>query len=149
MSIRDWSSAKVRLVMLAIAAPFMTIWVIVGYAQESSGQNPDCAHADTAARHWAVVIPGIHAGLAGGAETPNLSRDTADAADAIRGEADSITDSTLKTKVLALATALDRVSRGNPSSPPNGFPDKDYMGGMQGATSALHDLKIACPDIGD
>lgn len=132
--------------MLAVVSPFLVIWVIVGYAREP---NTDCVHADAAARHWATVVADVHAGLGGRTENPTLSRDAADAASAIRHEADQVIDPTLRDKVLALATALERISRGNPSSAPNGWPDTNFMGGTQEATAALGELARACPTLGD
>lgn len=118
-------------------------------APDEKELSADCARADQAARHWARVLPVMQGGMFGDSDTTNLSRDTAGAAAAVRREAAAIEDAALQTKVNALATALEKVSRGNPKSPPNGWPDKEYVGGYQGTTAALHDLKIACPDIGD
>ncbi|WP_395307353.1 hypothetical protein V4U86_18230 [Mycobacterium sp. AMU20-3851] len=46
---------------------------------------------------------------------------------------------------MTLADNLDRVSHGSPSGPPNGFPDKNYVGGLQDSLSTGHALKLACP----
>ena len=48
-----------------------------------------------------------------------------------------------------LAGQLEHVSRGNPSVPPNGFTDKNYVGGLNGMMSTAQDLKVACPEAGD
>lgn len=96
-------------------------------------------------RHWGQVLSDIQLGMSSKVDTAKLSRDTADAADAVRREAASITDSSMQNQVISLATHLEQVSRGNPSSAPNGFPDKNYMGGYQGTMTDIHDLKVACP----
>ncbi|MCG7579602.1 hypothetical protein [Mycolicibacterium sp. OfavD-34-C] len=149
MSFREWSGTKVRLILLAAVVPVMIIWVVISYATESADKpTGDCLSAENAVRHWASVLSDVQKSMAGDVDT-TLSVDTAQAAAAIRGEADVIGDSALRTTVLELAAQLDRVSRGDPSSPPNGFPDKDYMGGYQGTLAAVHDIKAACPEIGD
>jgi hypothetical protein len=118
---------------------------------DAHGTRPseDCAHVDQALRHWGVVLPGIQVALTGQADTTTLSRDTANAAGTVRREAESIEDPDLKATVTTLAGQLDLVSQGNSSSPPNGVPDKDYVGGLNGMMSTAHDLKVACPEAGD
>ncbi|MDY6997897.1 MAG: hypothetical protein SW019_14955 [Actinomycetota bacterium] len=149
MSFREWSGTKIRLIMLAAVLPIMIIWVVISYATESADEpTGDCLSAENAVRHWASVLPDVQKGMAGRVDT-TLSGETAQAAVAVRDEANVIGDATLRTAVLELAAQLERVSRGDPSSPPNGFPDKDYVGGYQGTVTAVGDIKAACPEIGD
>ncbi|MED5816560.1 hypothetical protein VST63_29725 [Mycolicibacterium sp. 050232] len=146
MGLPDWSGAKIRLVMLAVAAPVMLIMVAVGYATEDSDKpSADCQRVDRVAHH--LVIP---SGLVGrdGAGDPNAPRQAAAAATAAREEAAAIEDPDLKRKALAFADALHQFGQGNPSAPPNRWPDKNYMGGYQNSLSALHELKLACPNVG-
>lgn len=149
MSIRDWSKAKFTLlialpVLLVIAIP-MVVW---SYRTEAPSLSGDCLRVDQAMRHWMGVLPRIQHGMAD-AEDTALDSDTAAAAAAIRGEAETIQDPALRSTVLTLADHLDRVSRGSPSSPPNGFPDRNYVGGMQDSMSTGHALKLACPGAVD
>ncbi|WP_264006458.1 hypothetical protein, partial [Mycolicibacterium sphagni] len=65
--------------------------------------------------------PQIQRGLVDPVDTRRVSDVTAAAA-AIRGEAAAIEDPTLRSTTVRLADNLERVSNGNPSSPPNGFP---------------------------
>lgn len=131
----DWSAAKVRLVMWAAALPFMVGYVIWGYWDERASET-DCTHADQAMRQWALVIAQMNAAPIGLDGVPDLERDASAAADAIRGEATSIEDSELQIQLRTLADDMDKVSRGTASNPPDGL-------------SALHEMQVACPDIGD
>ncbi|MEW2483834.1 hypothetical protein AB0876_30045 [Mycobacterium sp. NPDC049093] len=149
MALRDWSSAKVRLVMLAAASPLMLIMVVVGYADDSSDElSADCQRADQIAHQWVKVVPGVLKGMGVGEVDPNLARDAGEATTAVRDEAASIEDQDLKRKALTFADALHRISQGNPRTPPNGWPDKNFVGGFQDGTEALHELKLACPNVG-
>ncbi|OMC37336.1 hypothetical protein A5740_04950 [Mycobacterium sp. GA-1841] len=134
--------------MLAVTAPVMLIMVAIGYATDDSDEpSADCRHADQIAHHFVSVAPGAISGLAGEADR-DVTRKAAEAATAARAEAASIEDPDLRRKALAFADALQLFSQGNPSAPPNGWPDKNYMGGYQNSTKALHDLKLACPNVG-
>lgn len=149
MAIRDWSKAKFTLliglpVFLVISIPIV-VW---DYRTEAPRPSGDCLHVDQAMRHWMRVLPAIQSGL-GDADDTALVSDTAAAATAIRGEAEAIQDPALRSTAMTLADNLERVSRGSPSSPPNGFPDRNYMGGMQDSISTGHALKLACPGAVD
>lgn len=146
MGLPDWSGAKIRLVMLAVAAPVMLIMVLVGYATEDSDEpSADCQRVDQVAHH--LVMPGVSAGK-DGAGDPNAPREAAAAAVAARDEAASIEDPDLRRKALAFADALQQFGQGNHSAPPNGWPDRNYMGGYQNSISALYELKLACANVG-
>ncbi|BBX29949.1 hypothetical protein GCM10009632_48300 [Mycolicibacterium alvei] len=135
--------------MLAVAAPIMLIMVVVGYADESSDElSDDCRRADQIAHQWVKVVPGVLQGMGVGEVDPNLARDAGEAATAVRDEAASIEDRDLKRKALRFADALQRISQGNPRTPPNGWPDNNFVGGFQDGTDALHELKLACPNVG-
>jgi protein-disulfide isomerase len=142
MAIPTLSKGRILIVLLALAVPVL-VFVVHDKASE------DCVRVDQALRHWVAVLPDIHRALAGHAETGTLASDTAAAAEGVREEAESIADSAPKATVTSLADTLDLVSQGNPKSPPNGFPDKTFMSGFNDMTSISHDLKVACPDIGD
>lgn len=149
MAIRDWSKARLTVlialpVLLVIGIP-MVVW---SYHTEAPGLSGDCLHVDQAMRQWMRVLPRIQGGLVNADDTA-LDSDTAAAAAAIRGEARAIQEPTLRSTVLKLADDLDRVSQGSPSSPPNGFPDGNYVGGMQDSMSTGHALKLACPGAVD
>lgn len=133
--------------MLAGAVPIMVIMIVT--APDEEMLSSDCTRVDQSLRHWGRVLTDIQLGMTADSDTTNLSRDTAEAANAVRGEAASITDSSLRAKVVTLADNLDRVSHGDPKSPPNGWPDKNYMGGYQGTMATVHDLIKACPGVGD
>ena len=113
--------------------------------------SSDCAHADLAFRRWDSVYPDISEAMIPKepVDITSLSTDVANAASAVRREAAQIEDQDLKAEVTKLASQLDLISEGNPISPPNGWPDKNYMGGYQGAISTIGELKKACPDLGD
>ncbi|MGE2833559.1 hypothetical protein [Mycobacterium sp. SMC-4] len=149
MSWRDWSSARIRLTMLAVVTPIMALWVVIGYVTESDEPTGDCLAAENGVRRWAAVLPDIHAGMPGDVAAATLSDATAQAAAGIRDDAETIDDLELRNLVTALAEELERVSRGDPSSPPNGWPDKNYMGGYQGSVRVVGEIKRACPEIGD
>ncbi|WP_131812662.1 hypothetical protein [Mycolicibacterium peregrinum] len=134
MALRDWSSAKVRLVMLAAASPLMLIMVVVGYADGPSDE--DCGHAEQAMAHWLSVQLDTHRAMTGPAPT-TLSTDAADAAAAVRQEATAIEDSGLRQTASTLANQLDQVSKGN------------HVRGYEGTAEAIQDLKTACPKAGD
>lgn len=91
-----------------------------------------------------TVLPRIQLSMAkeGG---PTVLSDVVAAARAVRVEAEAIGDAELRSTVMRLAGNLDQVSKGSPSSPPNGFPDRNYVGGMQDSMSTGHALKLACP----
>ncbi|CQD18525.1 hypothetical protein A5731_24650 [Mycolicibacterium conceptionense] len=149
MGLPDWSGAKIRLVMLAVAMPVMLIMVAVGYATEDSEEpSADCQRADQIAHQWVNVVPGVLQGMGVGEVDPNLARDAGEAATAVRDEAASIEDHDLKRQALRFADALQRISEGNPRMPPSGWPDKNFVGGFQDGTDALHELKVACPNVG-
>ncbi|MCF6390170.1 hypothetical protein L2K20_24615 [Mycobacterium sp. MBM] len=145
MGIRDWSRAKITFliglpVFLVIAVP-MVVW---GYRSEPPPLSGDCVHVDQALRHWMTVLPRIQLSMAKAGDTTLLS-DVGAAARAVRVEAAAIEGPTLRSTVIKLADNLDRVSRGSPTSPPNGFPDRNYVGGLQDSMSTGHALKLACP----
>ena len=145
MALRDWSKAKFTVlialpVFLVIGVP-MVVW---RYHTEPASLSGDCLHVDQAMRHWMRVLPRIQLGLGEAGDTALLS-DIAAAAAAIRGEGEAVQDPELRSTTMALADNLSRVSRGSPNSPPNGFPDRDYVGGMQDSMSTGHALNLACP----
>ena len=149
MAISDWSRAKITIfiglpIFLVVTIPAV-IW---SYHSETPRLSGDCLHVDQVLRHWAHVLPRVQRALTD-AQDPALISDTATAAVAIRDEAQAILDSSLRSTALALADSIDRISLGNPSTPPHGVPDQNYMAGMQGSMSAGHDLKLACPAAGD
>lgn len=149
MALRDWSKAKFTFVIalpvfLVISVP-MVVW---SYHTEPASLSGDCLHVDQAMRHWMRVLPRIQLGLGEAGDTALLS-DIAAAAAAIRSEGEAVQDPELRLTTLALADNLSRVSRGSPSSAPNGFPDRDYVGGMQDSMSTGHALKLACPGAVD
>lgn len=53
----------------------------------------------------------------GGHSEPNLSRTAAEAEAAVRGEAAAVQDPELRTRVLKLADAVHRISKGSPNAP--------------------------------
>ena len=125
MAIRDWSKAEFTLlitlpVFLVISIP-LGVW---SDRTETPSLSGDCLHVDQAMRHWMRVLPQIHRGLGEMGPTA-VASETAAAAAAIRVEAQAIQDPTLRSTAMTLADNLDQVSRGNPSSPPNGFPDRN------------------------
>lgn len=145
MGVRDWSRAKITFliglpVFLVVAVP-MVVW---GYRSEPPPLSGDCVHVDQALRHWMTVLPRIQLSMAKAGDTTLLS-DVGAAARAVRVEAEAIEGPTLRSTVIKLADNLDRVSRGSPSSPPNGFPDRNYVGGLQDSMSTGHALKLECP----
>ncbi len=141
------------LVMLAVAVPIMVLIVVSKRDSSSAPQQPevsaDCQQVDQAVRHWALALPSIQFGLTRAADALTISRDAAAAAASVRNDAASITDMSLRNKVTTLADKLDMVSRGNPSAPPDGLPDQTYMSGYQPMLPLVHQLKVACPNIGD
>ncbi|KUI43082.1 hypothetical protein AU197_11390 [Mycobacterium sp. IS-1590] len=149
MAIRDWSKARFVLlialpVLLLIGIP-MVVW---SYQSEPPGLSGDCLHVDQAMRQWMRVLPRIQRGMVNADDTA-LDADTAAAAAAIRAEAKSIEEPTLRSTVLKLADDLDRAGQGTPSSPPHGFPDRNYVGGMQDSMTTGYALKRACPEAVD
>ncbi len=135
--------------MGAVAAPIAVILIVT--APSEKAPSADCQRVDQIAHH--LVTAGALPGGDGVAD-PNVTRKAAEAAAAAaaaaaaRDEAASIEDPDLKRKALAFADALRQFSQGNPSAPPNGWPDKNYMGGYQNSFSTLHELKLACPNVG-
>jgi hypothetical protein len=140
-------------VMLAVAIPIMVLIVVSkpdsANAPPQQEASTDCRQADQAVRHWAEALPAIQFGLTRSADAARIARDASAAAASVRNDAASITDMSLRDKVTALADKLDMVSRGNPSAPPHGFPDQTYMGGYQPMMPLVHQLKVACPNIGN
>ncbi|OBF10498.1 hypothetical protein [Mycobacterium sp. ACS4331] len=145
MGLPDWSRGKITLAMGAVAAPVALVLILT--APRDDVPSADCQRVDDAAHHLAAVFPGVLQGM-GGTADPNLPRKAAEAETAIRTEAAAIQDSEVKTTVLALAEAVHRISRGSPSAPPSGFPDRDFIGGYQDSTAALHAVKLLCPNVG-
>lgn len=132
--------------MLAVAAPIMVIMIVT--APSEKAPSADCQRADRVAHKWVDVVPGVLQGMGVGDVDPNLARDAGEAATAVRDEAASIEGRDLKRQALRFADALQRISQGNPRTPPNGWPDKNFVGGFQDGTDALHELKLACPNVG-
>lgn len=145
MGLPDWSRGKITLAMGAVAAPIALILILT--APRDTAPSADCQRADDAAHHLMAVFPAAMRGMGGHSE-PNLPREAAEAEAAIRGEAAGIEDPELRTKVVALADAVHRISKGSPSAPPSGFPDRDFVGGYQDSTAALHAVKLMCPNVG-
>ncbi|WP_454791324.1 hypothetical protein [Mycolicibacterium lutetiense] len=143
MALKDWSRGKITLVMLGCAAPIAVIMIVT--APSDKAPSADCQRVDQIAHH--LVTAGALPGGDGVAD-PDITRKAAEAATAAREEAASIEDPDLKRKALAFADALHQFSQGNPSAPPNGWPDKNYMGGYQNSFSTLYELKVACPNVG-
>jgi hypothetical protein len=115
--------------------------------------DPDCEQVDRALRLWATAVPGIYQNVPTDSPTAGPSA-TAEAeartADDIRGHAELIERPALRSDVVRLADGLDMVSNSrraatDPMSPPS----KDYIGGINAMNSAVHDLKKACPEVGD
>ena len=152
MGLPDWSRPKILLVMLAVTVPILVLIVMSKSDEPETSQqqevSADCQRVDQAVRHWSDALPGIMHGLSGNAVASDVARDAAAAAASVRNDAASITDMSLRDKVTALADRLDMVSRGTPRAP-DGFPDKNYMGGYQGMTPLVQQLKVACPNIGN
>lgn len=146
MALKDWSRGKITLAMGAVAAPIAVIMIVT--APSEKAPSADCQRADQIAHQWVNVVPGVLQGMGVGEVDPNLARDAGEAATAVRDEASSIEDWDLKRKALRFADALHRISQGNPRTPPNGWPDKNFIGGFQDGTDALHELKLACPNVG-
>jgi hypothetical protein len=146
VGLSDWSRGKVTLVMLAVAVPIMVIMIVT--APSEKAPSADCQRADQVAHKWVDVVPGVLQGMGVGDVDPNLARDAGEAATAVRDEAASIEDRDLKRQALRFADALQRISQGNPRTPPKGWPDKNFVGGFQDGTDALHELKLACPNVG-
>lgn len=149
MAIRDWSRAKITILIALPVFLVVTIPAVIwSYHTQTPRLSGDCLHVDQALRHWVRVLPRVQRALTGTGD-PALISDTATAAVAIREEAQAIQDSSLRSTAMALADSIDRISLGNPFTPPHGFPDQNYMAGMQDSISAGHDLKLACPAAGD
>jgi len=136
---------------MAVAVPIL---VLIVMSKPDSPDTPpqqetsaDCQQVDQAVRHWAEALPAIQFGLTRAADPAAIARDATAAATAVRNDAAPITDMSLRGKVTALADKLDMVSRGNPSAP-DGLPDQTYMGGYQPMMPLVHQLKVACPNIG-
>lgn len=148
MALRDWSKAKFTfLILFPIAA--VVIVAINVLKPLPTPLSEDCQRVDQVLRHWVHVLPDMQLGMTPDGDTSQLAGDTAAGAAAIRDEATAITDTALKSDSMRLADKMDQLSHGNPSSPPNGFPDRDYVGGLQGSMAAANDLIAACPGVGD
>lgn len=144
MRLPDWPKWKIMLVMWGAALPVMIAVVVAGYANRPSA---DCERADTAAHRIVGVIHATSMGMAGH-PVPDLPREVTESEAAIRAEAAAIEDDELRTEVLALADAVQRIGRGNVSAPPHGFPDRDVVGGRQDLTNALQAMRRTCPNVG-
>jgi hypothetical protein len=139
----DWPKWKIMLVMWLAVLPVMLVMILTAPEEPSS----DCARADDAVHHAAAVIPGVLGGMGGHSE-PDLPRIAAESSAATRQEAAAIGEPDLRATVSAVADAVQRIGRGNPSAAPHGFPDRDFIGGYQDLMAALHDVKRLCPNVG-
>ncbi len=153
MGLPDWSRSKIFLVLLAVTVPIL-ILIAVNKADNSSAPpqqeaSADCQQVDQAVRHWAQALPAIQFGLTRSADAATIIRDSTTAAAAVRNDSATITDMSLHDKLTALAEKLDTVSRGKPSTPPDWRPDQTYMDGYASMTPLVHQLKVACPNVGD
>ena len=153
MGLPDWSRPKILLALLAVTVPILVL-IAINKADSSSAPpqqeaSADCRQVDQAVRHWSEALPAIQFGLTRSADAAAIARDSATAAAAVRSDAASITDMTLRDKVTALADKLDMVSRGRPSAPPDWRPDQTFMDGYPPMTTLVHQLKVACPNVGN
>ncbi|MEN4451318.1 hypothetical protein ACJH6J_17805 [Mycobacterium sp. SMC-18] len=153
MGLPDWSRPKILLALLAVTVPILVL-IAINKADSSSAPpqqeaSADCRQVDQAVRHWSEALPAIQFGLTRSADAAAIARDSATAAAAVRSDAASITDMTLRDKVTALADKLDMVSRGRPSAPPDWRPDQTFMDGYHPMTTLVHQLKVACPNVGN
>ena len=140
----------------AMDAGMATGWTCA--SSTPAGATPDTGERQTMAAPTAITQPAATAAdvvqprwetSARRQRTPARKGTTLVAAAAsVRNDAASITDMSLRDKVTALADRLDMVGRGNPRAP-DGLPDKNYMGGYQGMTPLVQQLKVACPNIGN
>ncbi|BCI83197.1 hypothetical protein MTY66_48220 [Mycolicibacterium sp. TY66] len=153
MGLPDWSRPKILLALLAVTVPILVL-IAINKADSSSAPpqqeaSADCRRVDQAVRHWSDALPAIQFGLTRSADPAAIVRDSATAAAAVRSDAAAITDMTLRNKVTALADKLDMVRRGKPSAPPDWRPDQTYMDGYHPMTTLVHQLKVACPNVGN
>lgn len=153
MGLPDWSRPKILLALLAVTVPILVL-IAINKADSSSAPpqqeaSADCRQVDQAVRHWSEALPAIQFGLTRSADAAAIARNSATAAAAVRSDAASITDMTLRDKVTALADKLDMVSRGRPSAPPDWRPDQTFMDGYHPMTTLVHQLKVACPNVGN
>jgi hypothetical protein len=142
-----------RLIFVVVAGVVLCAAGVIFARAADQPPDADCEQLDRALRLWATAVPGIYQNvpsdspIAGPSATAEAEARTADD---IRGHAELIERQTLRSDVVRLADALDMVSTSrraatDPMSPPT----KDYIGGINGMNSAVHDLKKACPEVGD
>jgi hypothetical protein len=142
-----------RLIFVVVAGLVLCAAGVIFARVADQPPDTDCEQVDLALRLWATAVPGIYQNVptdspaAGPSATAGAEARTADD---IRGHAELIERQTLRSDVVRLADALDMVSSSrraatDPMSPPS----KDYIGGINAMNAAVHDLKGACPEVGD
>jgi hypothetical protein len=154
---------RTRLLIVGVAA---AILIVAGIVMALVGRSPDdqpsddCRQAERALQPWGATMPDVYQTLPPDIASPSLGDDKqpdyavaaareAQAANAIRTAANLVGSATLRADLYTVADAFDELgrSRMTPSSPT--APSTDYFRATTRMTAAIHDIKRACPTIGE
>jgi hypothetical protein len=154
---------KTRLLVVGVAvlahALAGIVTALVGGSHDDLPSD-DCLQAERALQPWGTTRPDVYQNLPSDIAFPPTAVDEkpdyvaaaareAQAARDIRAAADLIGSATLRAHLYTVADAFEELSRSRlaPSSP--GAPSKDYFRATTRMTAAIHDIKQACPTIGE
>lgn len=154
---------KTRLVVVGVAVLALVlagiVTALVGGSHDDLPSD-DCRQAELALHLWGATMPDVYQNLPpdiafpptaddGKPDYPAAAAREAQAARDIRTAADLVASVTLRAHLYTVADAFQELSRSRlaPSSP--GAPSKDYFRATTRMTAAIHDIKQACPTIGE
>jgi hypothetical protein len=154
---------RTRLLIVGVAAVVLVVaGIVTALVGRSHDDLPsdDCRHAERALQPWGATMPDVYQTLPPDIASPTIGDDKppdyaavavreAQAANDIRTAADLVGSAALRGNLYTVADAFAELSRSRlaPSSP--GAPSKDYFRATTRMTAAIHDIKKACPTIGE
>lgn len=146
------------MVIVAIVAVVMVVAGVVMALFDRP--SDDCKQAERAMQPWGATMPDVYRNLPPDITSPTTGNDKqpdyataaareAQAAKDIRAAANLVGSSTLRADLYTVADAFQELSRSRltPTSP--SAPSKDYFHATTRMATAIHDIKQACPTIGD
>ncbi|MBB5163554.1 hypothetical protein [Mycobacterium sp. AZCC_0083] len=150
---------RTRLLIVGVTAVVLVVAGIV-MALVDRPHGDDCRQAERALQPWGATMPDVYQNLPPDIASPPTGDDEqpdyaaaaareAQAANDIRTAADLVGSATLRANLYTVADAFDELSRSRltPSSP--SAPSTDFFRATTRMTAAIHDIKQACPTIGE
>lgn len=154
---------RTRLLIVGVAAVVLVVAGIVTALVDRPHHalpSEDCRQAERALQPWGATMPDVYQTLPPDIASPTSGDDKppdyaatatreAQAANDIRTAANLVGSVTLRANLYMVADAFDELSRSRltPSSP--SAPSTDFFRATTRMTAAIHDIKLACPTIGE